>query len=341
MESEKFSLRWNDFKSNISEAFKDLREEKDFFDVTLACEDNQIQAHKVILSACSPFFRNILRRNPHQHPLLYLKDVKYKELLSVINFMYLGEVSIAQEELNSFLNVAEELRVKGLTQGTHEQQPSYNSKSNMDHSKNESSKSSNQHSIRERVPTFAEHPVKQSPQVFRQREENVAHEASFLKTEPRDQAQQRAPMRSYQGQAQDTKYVEEDHELVQGQLYDDETEQGTVALDDGYAVDTGYEDQYADQSYHVEGENFAYNHGQEVTQELNSVILSKMMRNEAGDWQCNECYKTSNKKQNIMEHIEASHMETPGYNCEVCYKIFKTKHSLRTHKNVKHREYKQ
>ena len=103
MESEKFSLRWNDFKSNISEAFKDLREEKDFFDVTLACEDNQIQAHKVILSACSPFFRNILRRNPHQHPLLYLKDVKYKELLSVINFMYLGEVSVAQDELNSFL----------------------------------------------------------------------------------------------------------------------------------------------------------------------------------------------------------------------------------------------
>ena len=73
--------------------------------------------------------------------------------------------------------------------------------------------------------------------------------------------------------------------------------------------------------------------------ELNSVILSKMVRNEAGDWQCNECFKTSNKKQNIMEHIEASHMETPGYNCEVCYKVFKTKHSLRTHKNVKHKEY--
>ena len=115
MESEKFSLRWNDFKSNISEAFKDLREEKDFFDVTLACEDNQIQAHKVILSACSPFFRNIFRRNPHQHPLIYMKDVKYKELLSVINLMCMGGVSVSQDELNYLLNVAEDLRVKGLT----------------------------------------------------------------------------------------------------------------------------------------------------------------------------------------------------------------------------------
>jgi BTB/POZ domain len=58
-------------------------------------------------------FRNVLRRNPHQHPLLYLKGVKYKELTSVLNFMYQGEVNVAQDELNSFLAVAEELKVKG------------------------------------------------------------------------------------------------------------------------------------------------------------------------------------------------------------------------------------
>merc|ERR1712203_1217599 len=76
----------------------------------------QIQAHKVILSACSPFFRGVLRRNPHAHPLLYLKGVKFSDLTAVLNFMYHGEVNVAQEELNSFLAVAEELRVKGLTQ---------------------------------------------------------------------------------------------------------------------------------------------------------------------------------------------------------------------------------
>ena len=116
MNKEKFCLRWNDFENNISGAFRELRDDKDFFDVTLACDDEQIQAHKVIISACSPFFRNILRRNPHQHPLLYLKGVKYTDLQSVLNFMYHGEVNVAQEELNSFLAVAEDLRVKGLTQ---------------------------------------------------------------------------------------------------------------------------------------------------------------------------------------------------------------------------------
>ena len=114
--AEKFCLRWNDFESNISGAFRELREDKDFFDVTLACDDEQLQAHKVILSACSPFFRTILRRNKHEHPLLYLKGVKYADLVSVLNFMYHGEVNVAQEELNSFLAVAEDLRVKGLTQ---------------------------------------------------------------------------------------------------------------------------------------------------------------------------------------------------------------------------------
>jgi len=114
--AEKFCLRWNDFESNISSAFRELREDKDFFDVTLACDDDQIQAHKVILSACSPFFRTVLKRNRHEHPLLYLKGVKYIDLVAVLNFMYHGEVNVAQEELNSFLSIAEELKVKGLTQ---------------------------------------------------------------------------------------------------------------------------------------------------------------------------------------------------------------------------------
>jgi len=113
--SEKFCLRWNDFESNISQAFRELREEKSFFDLTLVCEDSQIMAHKVILSACSQFFRKVLQLNPHQHPLLYLKGVKYQELLSVLNFMYHGETNVAQEDLNSFLAVAEDLQVKGLT----------------------------------------------------------------------------------------------------------------------------------------------------------------------------------------------------------------------------------
>ena len=116
MSVDKFCLRWNEFESNIQVAFQQLRDDKNFFDVTLTCDDEQVQARKIILSACSPFFRNILRRNPHQHPLLYLKGVKFTELQSVLTFMYHGEVNVAQEDLNSFLAVAEDLQVKGLTE---------------------------------------------------------------------------------------------------------------------------------------------------------------------------------------------------------------------------------
>jgi len=115
-QSEKFCLRWNEFENNISKAFGELRGDKDFVDVTLACDDNQLQAHKVILSACSPLFRSLFKKNHHQHPLLFLRGVKYEDILAVLDFIYHGEVNIAQESLNSFLAVAEDLQIKGLTQ---------------------------------------------------------------------------------------------------------------------------------------------------------------------------------------------------------------------------------
>ena len=117
MSSEKLSLKWDDYEANISGGLRELRDNKDFFDVTLAYDDGQISAHKVIISACSSFFLNVLRRNPHQHPLLYLGGVRYTDLKAVLDFMYHGEVSIYEEELESFLTLAKNLRVKGLTQG--------------------------------------------------------------------------------------------------------------------------------------------------------------------------------------------------------------------------------
>lgn len=111
--------RWNDFESNISTSFVDLRHKQEFFDVTLSCDhgNRQVQAHKVILAACSPFFRKVLARNPHQNPLIYLKGIDYDNLSAILNFMYHGEVNVAQEDLSGFLKVAEELAVKGLTDG--------------------------------------------------------------------------------------------------------------------------------------------------------------------------------------------------------------------------------
>jgi len=119
--SDNFCLRWNDFESNISTSFRELREDSEFFDVTLCCDNGTdiVPAHKVILAACSPLFRKILSRQKNQqNPFLYLKGIRLKELQAVLNFMYHGEVNVAQDSLNNFLAVAEELAVKGLTTDT-------------------------------------------------------------------------------------------------------------------------------------------------------------------------------------------------------------------------------
>ena len=113
--SEKLCLKWNDFQLNINTAFGSLREDTEFADVTLACEDGQqIEAHKVILAASSPFFQGLLKRNRHSHPLIYMKGIKSEDLSAVIDFLYCGEANIFQENLDSFLAIAEELKLRGL-----------------------------------------------------------------------------------------------------------------------------------------------------------------------------------------------------------------------------------
>lgn len=69
------------------------------------------QAHQTILSACSPYFENIFIQNSHPHPIMYLKDVGYEELKAIIEYMYKGEVNVAQSSLPKFLKTAEGLQV--------------------------------------------------------------------------------------------------------------------------------------------------------------------------------------------------------------------------------------
>ena len=116
MAEEKFCLRWNDYEKNLSNSLRSLKDDNELLDVTLCCEDEQVKAHKVILSACSQFFKNIFCQNVHQHPIVYLKGIKMSHFKSVLDFMYYGDVSVAQSELNPFLAVADDLKVKGLIQ---------------------------------------------------------------------------------------------------------------------------------------------------------------------------------------------------------------------------------
>jgi len=111
---QQYSLRWNDFHSSILSSFRHLRDEEDFVDVTLACDGRSFSAHKVVLSACSPYFRRLLKANPCSHPIVILRDVREQDMAALLRFMYNGEVHVGHDQLPDFLKTAQTLQVRGL-----------------------------------------------------------------------------------------------------------------------------------------------------------------------------------------------------------------------------------
>lgn len=116
MSSQRFCLRWNNHQSNLLSVFDQLLHDESFVDVTLAVEGQLLKAHKMVLSACSPYFQALFINHPDKHPIVILKDVPYHDMKSLLDFMYRGEVSVDQDRLTAFLRVAESLRIKGLTE---------------------------------------------------------------------------------------------------------------------------------------------------------------------------------------------------------------------------------
>jgi len=311
---EKFCLRWNDFEQNISSSFRELKEDKDFFDVTLACDDNQLQAHKVILSACSPFFRSVLKKNPHQHPLLYLKGVKYVEIQLVLNFMYHGEVNVAQDELNSFLSVAEDLQVKGLSQN----QPKPNRKPQESSSfkivpEEESSPTitlPNHRPIKQQrpKPNYDQQPM--NAEKLQARREIQQHSVTpQIKTEAPvvldcddEQENTHQIVESVDYQADHTGYEYEQSYQDESMMY----QEGEILLDMGQM-------QHRNQD--------PYGHIKEYAVKI---------ANETG-YSCSICGKKCRDMYLMREHVEALHEISPGYLCNSCNKECKSHRGLKEH----------
>jgi len=333
--SEKFCLKWNDFETNISLAFRDLRDNKDFFNVTLCCDDDsQVDAHKTILSACSPFFRSVLKRNPHQHPLLYLKGVKYKEMVAILDFMYMGEVNVAQDELNSFLAVAEDLRVKGLTQGNSE---SSNSKTKSESKSSrvrdsslqdssqpptKKSRPSNAPSVNSQTPRqISKSPIAKSPM----HDDDDIQEVVPVKSEPN--------LSNISGEnSRGLPTVDPGNDFDDSSMIDP----NTVSLDDSYAEDNydygAYEEGYDDNSALMDpNTGMPLAAGADGNKEK---IKSYITKSEDGVFfMCRSCDFKSKHRTSIMNHAETTHVGATGYHCPVCGKFCSTRNAYYLHKS--------
>ena len=115
----------------VSLSFGNIRDEDDFFDVTLAADTlngsiEALRAHKLILSAASPVLRSLLREQSRLSgssqgmPLmLYLRGISARGLGHVLDFLYRGSISLAEEELEDFLAVSESLQVSFMERFRH------------------------------------------------------------------------------------------------------------------------------------------------------------------------------------------------------------------------------
>uniref|UniRef100_A0A1Q3F5Q1 BTB domain-containing protein n=1 Tax=Culex tarsalis TaxID=7177 RepID=A0A1Q3F5Q1_CULTA len=122
LQQQQFCLRWTNYHSNLSTVFDQLYQAESFADVTLISEGRPIRAHKMVLAASSPYFQTIFNETPCKHPVVIIKDVRYEELKALVDFMYRGEINVAQEHIRPLLKLAEMFQIRGLTEVTHEEE---------------------------------------------------------------------------------------------------------------------------------------------------------------------------------------------------------------------------
>merc|ERR1719481_1789095 len=223
--------------------------------------------------------------------------------------MYQGEVNVAQEELNSFLAVAEDLRVKGLTQN--------NSTSSASPKRPPSPKIARPPPPPERDPVPPPKRPRPAPQILpaapayhHQEDDDIQEVQPIVKSEP----------------------VAPPAEPQQPPHYAESQQGGTVALDDDSYADESYDyGEYGDGGYDDGSGMIDPNTGLPIqgaggadgNKAINAVIDRKMSR--TGElWQCLDCLWTSKHKNRLWEHIEAKHTNSVGYNCVLCQKFCPT-----------------
>jgi len=337
--TDNFCLRWNDFAENVSGAFKELRTESDFFDVTLACTDSgtkTLQAHKVILSACSNFFKSTFRQqtnaNKHPNPYIYLRGVTYTDLTSILDFIYNGEVNVAQEDLNSFLAVAEELQIKGLTNrdtpnsaGTSNSAASNSSETPKKFSA--STPSASKSSDRPRSAAREEQPP-----VKKVRKSSPAPIPT-----PSKPIQQKfiEPIEIEPEEVKEVVNIKDDPEVVMAStsaVNVDEAGQdfGGDEYDESY--DGYYEDDGAEMGDGAEGTD-GTKEGQ--------IPEGGVLKLPDGGGQCSLCGRSFSGLRNAKRHFSTVHLqENSPCLCPVCKKTFIRKELMKDHLRRKHKMYK-
>ncbi|XP_069692421.1 modifier of mdg4-like isoform X11 [Periplaneta americana] len=334
VEGEQFSLRWNNFHSNLSAGFHALLEGEDLVDVTLAAGGQFVQAHKIVLSVCSPYFKELFKVNPCKHPIVILKDVCHKELVAILQFMYQGEVNVRQEELAAFLKTAEMLQIKGLTG---DDSPATNTSIPIPVPASE------------RTPQSRTQPQPQpvlEPLVI-QSEEPPTRAYKRMRTSesqpPPSTTSVASPPCTVNEDTSGVEFMEMTKPKVEPVDYESDIEE----------VDRKLPSQEDSLVQLLGGESSSQSH-QDATQGTAPIFASiPGLSQDSGGSQdggqgnctgsdhkvCRYCGKVM-RRASLKRHIADQHFPTHRVPCHLCGKVFKNTTSLNAHLNVKHRQFK-
>jgi len=313
---EAFCLKWNDFQGSISSSLGSLRTTSDLLDVTVQCGKESLQCHRLVLSACSDWFKAVFRALPAvtQHPVIVLWEATARDMALLLDFMYNGEVNVKQENLNSFLALAEKLSVRGLTQGQG------------GGGGDEKDRDRHKEPVRQPPPSQTSTPVVRRQEdrgetVKRQRVEHRAPEQRVV--QQHHEVEEVAVVKQ-----EVTREVEQVEQVVEE--YGSYQEGGEVAQ---YEGDNMYDNYYEGD----DGSQADYSQMDNSQQMASKGTLVMSQLPTVGGGVCPVCSKSI--VTNLKRHMEDIHY--PGeFPCPHCGKIFSSKNKLASHVSQTCRERK-
>ncbi|XP_058803336.1 protein abrupt-like isoform X2 [Phymastichus coffea] len=334
-QQQQFCLRWNNFQANITSQFEALRDDEDFVDVTFACDGRRLQAHKVVLSACSPYFKELFKTNPCKHPIIFMRDVEFEHLQSLLEFMYAGEVNISQAELPTFLRTAESLQIRGLTdsQSNQHNNEKYSKLNNINASNGRGLVSPNFDDERSKTPPSSSPPplkrlCKSSDSPRNSSPAPAAPSCATTTPRSRPLIEPQVQLDCYK----DMDIVEPKVELPEYGS-DDESKQdlnalpgGFLSLDGGMEVLPSYPPTYSGSG--IEGGMPGPSHGNTELNQEQQADLRKL--HSLDPRPCPVCNRMYSNLSNLRQHIRLIH-NPQSVTCPLCSKPFKTKLYLKRH----------
>jgi len=307
-----YSVSWAEHAKDRTSSVKDMLERQSFVDVTLACDDDQLQAHKVLLSAASPFFQRILERNPHAHPLLYLRGALKKDVAAILNFIYEGEAAVPVQDFESFMSLAKDLEVKGLVDEIESIENKPTDRPIKDAKKPSESRKKDV-KRKKAGPVFQEKKEEEHIVV----EEDIKPKLEDLRNNL-DMEVEEVELEQHLEQIM-TDDLTLNHEITPKSNIE---EQGLESSNDSELVDNDFS-----------GDNLqeaAKDSGDKVVDGMTAKVNSLLVTTPDGFFVCNECRYGSKSEVHVREHIEM-HIEGFAHKCKTCSRVFTKRTSFKFH----------